>query len=118
VPADSQTTPSEAEPPGRLANVTPDITLASGQTRLVIESLQAGMKDVRHSDFVYMISIFGAGFVALAALSLVLYARLDEKYTKMDEKVNALISSSVELKTLLDDLIQRIPPVQAPPPRR
>jgi hypothetical protein len=112
----------EPVPPGeKLANVAPDISGATAQTRLVIIAIEASIKDLkddvreiksnRHSDFVYMISVFAAGFLLLAGMLIAGYLRLDDRIVE-------LTKSSVRVDTKLEDLLQRIPAIPTPPPKR
>jgi hypothetical protein len=110
----------EIEVPRQFPSVPPpDASAWVAQTRLIVKAvedsvgdLKSDVKDIkahRHSDFVYHVSVFAGGFLLLAGMMIVGYLRLDEK-------MSALSSSSIRVDTKLEDLLQRIPPVQALPP--
>jgi hypothetical protein len=81
----------EAGPPQRrqLPNVPPDIDAVSGQTRILVEAIEASLKDFkddvreikahRHSDFVYFISVFPVCFILLAGMFIFGYFRLYDR---------------------------------------
>ena len=112
---------TDSEAPRSLPNVAPNMSGGSGQTRLIVEAVKEGLSDVkrdikdikdyRQSDFKYIIGMFAAGFVLLAGMIFTVYMKIDDKLT-------TIIQSTIKTETKLDDLIQRIPPAQTPPPRR
>ena len=107
-----------AEVPSEVATVLPT---GAGHTQAIVKSLESSITEIRgeireikanrHSDFVYLITAFAAGFVLLAGLVATSYFRLDDKI----ERLNAV---SIRVDTKLEDLLQRIPPVVAPTPKR
>jgi hypothetical protein len=113
----------EAKSPSaeQIANVIPDVGAVAGQTRLLINAIDASTRELkddvrdikshRHSDFVYMISVFAAGFILLAGMLITVYLLLDGRIEK-------LTISSVRSETKLEDLLQRVPPILPPPPKQ
>jgi hypothetical protein len=120
----------EAVPPGAPPNVPSDLSPGAGQTRILIEALENSLKDVkddlreiknhRHSDFVHMIELFGAGFVLLAGMLIAGYFVMDGKYDKVNEKIDKLSTTATRADAKLEDLLARIPPAPTllPAPRR
>ena len=112
----------EAKPPSaeQIANVIPDVGGAA-QTRLLINAIDVSTRELkgdvrdiklhRHSDFVYMISVFAAGFLLLAGMLIAGYLLLDERIEKHT-------ISSVRVETKLEDLLQRVPPILPPPSKQ
>jgi hypothetical protein len=82
----------ENGPPKEMPNVIPDVG-GSGQTRILIDAvketvaeLKSDVKDIkeyRHTDFRWHITIFGSGFLLLAGLALHLYSRLEGNYSPL-----------------------------------
>lgn len=117
----------EAVPPGQLPNVPPGELPGVAQTRLLIQTLEAALKDVkddirdirshRHSDFVYTIAMFSGGFVLLAAMLIATYFIIDNRFDKLGEKLDKLSTSFTRVDVKLEDLLARIPPVQTPAPQ-
>jgi hypothetical protein len=112
---------SDSEIPRQFPNVPPPDVAGSGQTRLLISAIEGALKDLkddvkdikshRHSDFVFHISLLGAGFILLAGMLIAGYFKLDDRISKIED-------ASTRIDTKLEDLLARIPPVQAPIPRR
>lgn len=106
------------EVPSQVATVLPT---GAAHTQAVVKSLEGsiseikldvrGLKDNRHNDFVYLITVFAAGFLLLAGLLGTVYFRLDDKLDKLTQ-------TSIRVDTKLEDLLQRLPPVVAPAPKR
>jgi len=46
------------------------------------------------------------------------YFRLDDRISKTEDKINALTVTLTRVETKLGDLLERIPPVQAPAPAK
>lgn len=119
--ADLVASAQEGEAPRQMANVPPPELAGAGQTRLLIKAvedavsdLKSDVKDIkshRHSDFVWLVTVFALGFVALATMIVTSYIRLEDK-------ISALSNTSIRVDTKLEDLLQRIPPVPSQPPRR
>jgi hypothetical protein len=111
----------DGDVPRQFPNVPPQEIASAGQTRLLIKAVEDAVKDLkddvrdikshRHSDFVFHITIFAAGFVILAGM-------LITGYFKLDERISKLTDASTRVDTKLEDLLARIPPVQTPVPRR
>ena len=107
----------ESELPRQFASVPPPELAGAGQTRLLIKAIEDAVKDLkddvkeikshRHSDFVYHISIFGGGFLILAAMFIA-------GYLKLDERLTTVTNTSIRIDTKLEDLLQRIPPTPTP----
>jgi hypothetical protein len=122
----SNGTPERELPPSssQVANVPPP-PAAFGQARVIIDAIVDELKqdvreirqDVReikgyrHTDFLIYASMFAAGFIALAGMFIV-------GYLKLDDRIRVLNNTSIRVDTKLEDLLQRIPPVPTPPPRR
>jgi hypothetical protein len=76
------------------------------------------IKGNHHSDFRLLITYFAGGFLLLAGMLIFGYFRLDDHYTKLDDKINSVVISNTRVDTKLDDLLQRIPPIVVPVPNR
>jgi hypothetical protein len=119
----------ENGPPKEMPNVIPDVG-GSGQTRILIDAvketvaeLKSDVKDIkeyRHTDFRWHITIFGSGFLLLAGLALHLYSRLEDK-------IQVLSTMSTRLETKVDSLARApspeaatraLPSEAAPPPKK
>lgn len=106
------------EVPSQVATVLPT---GAGHTQAVVKSLEGsiseikidvrGLRDHRHNDFVYLITVFAAGFLLLAGL-------LGTVYFKLDDKLDKLTQTSIRVDAKLEDLLQRLPPIIAPAPKR
>lgn len=113
----------EAQPPRELPNVPADVG-GSGQTRLIIQAIEptlseikGEMRDVRRAasgDFKWLIG----GFILIGGMMIAGYFRLDDRISKIEEKFQTLSIMTTKIETRLEDLLQRIPPIQAPAPRR
>jgi hypothetical protein len=107
-----------SEVPNEVATVVPT---GAGHTQAIVKSLEGSIADIkldvreikgnRHSDFVYLVTAFAAGFLLLGGA-------IGTVYFKLDDKMDKLTASSIRVETKLEDLLQRIPPVVAPAPRR
>jgi len=107
-------------PAGEMAVTTPDISSSAGQLRIIISQLETSiretradirdLKDHRHADFRWHITILGGGFLLLAGMFIAGYLRLEDR-------IDPLTKSSIRIETKMDDLLARIPPVPTPPPR-
>jgi hypothetical protein len=95
-----------------IADPPSNVSVAAGQARLiaqeVVRALESKVAEHRHSDFVFMISVFGVGFIALAGMLIVGYFRLDDRISGLSEKMT-------RTETKLEDLLARIPPIPTPP---
>jgi hypothetical protein len=108
----------QAEVPTQVATVLPT---GAGHTQAVVKSLEDSIAEIktdirelknhRHSDFVYLITVFAAGFLLLSGAIGTVYFRLDDK-------IDRLTQTGIRVDTKLEDLLQRIPPVVAPAPKR
>jgi hypothetical protein len=100
----------------------------AGQARLVVSALEDSFGEIktdikeikahRHSGFVWVITVFAAGFVALAGLFGFGYFRIDDRFERLTDKIDKLTASSIRSDTKLEDLLQRIPPAITPAPER
>jgi hypothetical protein len=114
----------QASPPQELPNTTPPSLPASGQTRLLIQAIEPTISDIRgemrglrdsaKTDFKWLIG----GFILIGGMVIAAYFRIDDRIAKLEDKFHILSISSAKIETKLDDLLQRIPPVVAPPVRR
>lgn len=119
----------QAEVPSQVATVLPT---GAGHTQAIVKSLEGdiseiktsinAIRDNRHTDFVYFISIFAAGFLIMAGLFGFGFFRLDDKFEKLADKLNdkieKLSTAGIRSETKLEDLLQRIPPAITPAPKR
>ncbi|SRR5579883_2097478 len=76
----------------------------------------AGIRDHHRADYWRLLYVFGAGFVALVAVFGWGYSRLDDRFTRADERRESMEKTLTRIETKLEDLLQRIPPVQTPVP--
>jgi hypothetical protein len=107
-----------AEVPSEVATVLPT---GAGHTQAVVKSLEGSITDIktdirelknnRHSDFVYLITVFAGGFIILAGL-------LGFGYFRLDDRIEKLTATSIRVETKLEDLLLRIPATVAPTPKR
>jgi hypothetical protein len=117
------------EVPNQVATVLPT---GAGHTQAIVKSLENdiseikiginAIRDNRHTDFVYLISIFAAGFLIMAGLFGFGFFRLDDKFDKLadrlGDKVDKLNAAGIRSETKLEDLLQRIPPAVTPASKR
>jgi hypothetical protein len=118
----------ESVAPQSFANVPPDLSANAGQARLVVKALEDSIGEIktdikeikshRHSDFVWLVTVFAAGFLLLAGLFGFGYFRVDDKFERLTDKLDKLTASSIRADTKLEDLLQRIPPAVTPAPKR
>jgi len=111
----------EAEPPRSMANVAPIEMAGSGHTRILIDAVKETVAELktdvheirshRFSDLLWHIS-------GLVALAMVLGGMLIAGYFKIEDRLSNLSTTSTRIETKLDDLIARIPPVQATLPKK
>ena len=107
-------------PPIQTANVSP-MDAGTAQTRQIVEAVRGtvsdlsgevkSIRDYRYTDLLLHIGAFATGIIIVVTLVLHLYS-------KLDDRIQALSTSSTRIETKLEDLLQRIPPVQSPAPRR
>jgi len=128
-------------PPSGAVGAPFEMSPTSGETRIIaaglrsvedrlntafskIERIPEMGSDIRHllndvnalksdakSDLRWLITIFGTGFLVLAGLLIYGYLRLDDRLSKTE-------SLETKIDTKLEDLLQRIPPVVVPPPKK
>ncbi|HEY1981099.1 MAG TPA: hypothetical protein VGH13_13525 [Xanthobacteraceae bacterium] len=94
---------------------------SSAQTRQIVEAVRdtvsgltsdvKAIRDYRYTDLLLHIGAFAAGIILVVTLILNVYSRLDDK-------IQTLSTLTTRADTKLEDLLQRIPPVQAPAPHR
>jgi hypothetical protein len=77
--------------------------------------LVSEIKDHRQSDFRWQFSVLGGGFLILAGMFITGYLRLEDKIIRLEDKIGNLTSNSIRVDTKLEDLLQRIPPIQSQP---
>ena len=106
----------DSDIPHQFANVTPDISGGTAQLRIVINTLESTLKEIkvdvndiknhRHSDFVFIISVFAAGFVIISGMLIVGYFRLDDKIDgrikELSTKVDQMTVTTTKIDTKLD----------------
>ena len=111
----------DSQPPREMANVAPLDLAGAGQTRLIVEAvkdsvadLKSDVKDIknyRYSDLFKYLSAIGAAVVLLGGMMIAAYFRVEDQ-------IHQLSTATTRIETKFDDLLQRIPPVVAPAPRR
>ena len=116
-------TPDDAaELPRQFANVTPDISAGAAHTRLVVQEIKDDIREIKRDQKVDFQKITAgmiiAGFLILGGMLFFGYFRLDDRITRLEERVNGLSTTLVRIDTKLEDLLARIPPAQVPPPHR
>lgn len=113
------------EVPSQVAAVLPT---GAGHTQAIVRSLEGSISEIkedvrdiktnRHSDFVYLITVFAGGFLLLAGLFGFGFFRMDDKFDKLSEKLDNLTTINIRSETKLEDLLQRIPPTPTAVPKR
>jgi hypothetical protein len=109
----------EATTPTSMANVTP-MDSGSAQSRQIVDAVRAtvatletdvkAIRDYRYTDLLLHIGAFTGGIILVVSLILHLYS-------KLDDRIQALSTTSTRVDTKLEDLLQRIPPIPTPPRR-
>lgn len=104
-----------------MPNVPPQDMAGAAQTRLIVAAVRESVaelksdvkeiKDHRVSDIRWLHSTLAAGFLILASMIIT-------AYFKIDEKMNDLSKAGIQVETRLEDLLQRIPPVSTPAPKK
>jgi hypothetical protein len=104
-----------------MANVAPFDMAGAAQTRLIVEAvkesvadLKSDVKDIkgyRFGDLFKYLSALAAAIVLLGGMMIAVYF-------KIEDKIHVLSTASTRIETKLDDLIQRIPPIPTPAPRK
>ena len=102
----------ETGPPRDLPNVLPEIAGAA-QARILIDAVKESvselrsdvkdLKDYRHTDFRWYVTIFGSGFLILAGLTLLVYLRLEDK-------IQALSTMLTRFEAKMESLSRPSPP--------
>jgi hypothetical protein len=119
--------PSDFQPPDipdQVASVLPTEVPGAGHMRQMIEAFDElrtevrGARGDRHSDFVFMISVFAGGFLLLAAMLIFGYFKLEDRIEALSGRIGNLEVSAAKADTKLDDLIARIPPTPTAAPRK
>ena len=124
----------DTEPPAE--GGPPPLSPAAAQTGVLVRALQDGLRDSvsdlrreiselkahAHTDYNHLLYIFGAGFIAIAVLFGWGYSRLEDRFfnvsTKIDDRLGSLEKAVIKVDTKLGDLLERIPPIPTPAPRR
>lgn len=112
----------DSGPPQTMASVPPTvIDGVSGHARILIDAVKEQVSDLkadvkvikesRHSDLLWHIGVIGTATVIILGVVVSVYFRIDDK-------IHDLTISTTKIETKLDDLIQRIPPVQTPAPKK
>lgn len=94
-----------------------DLAASTVHTRQLVRALEENLKELKedvkvikghsHTDFRWIITVFGAGFLILAGMTVTGYFRLDDK-------IGTLVNETIRVDTKLEDLLQRIPIIQTP----
>lgn len=116
----------EATTPPSDSSITTPITGDTAATRVRIKVVEDSVGEIkddireiknhRHTDFVHVMQMLGAGFLVLAGMLISGYFILDAKLEKLSSKVDALTATIIRADTKLEDLLARIPPARASPP--
>ena len=111
----------DSEPPKSFANVTPVDLAGAGQTRMIVDAVKESVAELRSDvkeirghrfpDFVWHITVFAAGFLLLCGVMAAAYFRIDDR-------LRDLSLAATRVDTKLEDLLQRIPPMPAPIPKK
>ena len=111
----------DSQPPKEMANVAPLDMAGAGQTRLIVEAVKESVADLkldvkeiknyRHGDLFKYLSAIAGAVVLLGGMMIAVYF-------KVEDRVHELSTATTRVETKLDDLLQRIPPVVAPIPRK
>jgi hypothetical protein len=105
----------QGQPPGATANVpVTEMSPHAAQARLIADAMKDRVGDNRVADIKLAVAGFGAVLFALAGG----YLLLDNKISRLAERIDAQSVTITRIETKLDDLIARIPPVATPAPRR
>ena len=113
------------EPPKDFPSVPPtEMGGNAAQTRLLINAIESqvadlrsdvkDIKDHRHPDFVWMITVFGGGFLFLLIAFAYGYLNVANKIDTQIAKTAERDVTLARIETKLDDLIARVPPIQTP----
>jgi hypothetical protein len=101
---------SDSQPPDiphQVASVLPTEVPGAGHMRQMITAFEElksevrGARGDRHSDFVFMISVFAGGFLILAAMLIFGYFRLDDRIEALSGKSGNLETSAAKVETKL-----------------
>lgn len=98
------------------------------QTRFIVDAVKEAIAEIRDdvreikghrvSDIRWHLAGFAAGFVLLSTMLILGYFRLEDKIGGVSNTVRDVSTSITRIETKLDDLIERIPPIPSPPPRK
>jgi hypothetical protein len=108
-----------AEVPRQFANVMPDIS--GGAANVVVREFRDDIREIKRdqkADFRIVAGMLVAGVIIVVGMMLYAYFRIDDRITKLEDKVNVMSTTLTRVDTKLEDLLARMPPVQTPPPRR
>jgi hypothetical protein len=110
-----------------VTNPPTDFPGGSAQTGQIIRNFEETLKVLRddsreirgrvHTHFLVLIAAFATGFLVLAGMLITGYFRMDDRTTKLEDRLNTRGISNAKIETKLDDLLQRIPPAVTPVPR-
>lgn len=109
-----------AEIPRQFANVTPDIS-GGGPATVIVREFRDDIREIKRdqkADFRIVISMFGAGVVVVVGMLIYGYFRIDDRITKLEDRVNGMGTTLTRIDTKLEDLLARIPPAQSPLPHK
>jgi prefoldin subunit 5 len=130
----SMNDPGQSGPPNDFPNVTPEIA-GAGQTRILIDAMKESLADLkddvgrieasiddikghRYTDLILYGKALAGAVVVLAGVAITAYMRLEAKIERLEDRIQALSTTSTRVDTKLEDLLQRIPPAITPVPKR
>jgi hypothetical protein len=103
--------------PQSLPNVNPTDIGVAGQTRVIVDAVKEtvaelkadvrNIRDHRFTDMMWHIGALTAGVILLGGMMITLYF-------KIEDKIEAISNESTKVETKLEDLLQRVPPGEAP----
>jgi hypothetical protein len=104
-----------------MANVAPFDVAGAGQTRLIVEAVKESVADLksdvkeiknyRYGDLFKYLGAIAAAVVLLGGMMIAVYFRVEDQ-------IQRLSTATTRIESKLEDLIQRIPPVPTPAPRK
>ena len=111
----------DSEPPRSVANVVPTDMANAGQTRILVDAIKESVaelksevtkiRDHRVTDLLLQLGALAAGFIVLSGMMIA-------AYFKIEGRLHEFGTVSTRVETKLDDLMQRIPPVPTPVPKK
>jgi hypothetical protein len=110
-----------AQAPRQFANVPPPDISGGSATNVIVREFRDDIREIKRdqkTDFRILTGIFGTGVVVIGGMLFYAYFRIDDKITKLEDRVSVLTTTVTRIDTKLEDLLARIPPAQTPVPHR